>query len=147
MNPGAYTNNFEIYVMNADDGSDVTRLTDNDAFDCCPSWSPDGTKIAFESGGQIYVMNPDGSGQINISNNPAGDFDPSWSPDGTKIAFVSNRDVLNKVRDEIYVMNADGSNQTRLTNSKAFDGRPDWGPATEPPPPPPPPSCRGELPP
>ena len=35
-----------IYVMNAD-GSNVTRLTDNDAGDVDPSWSPDGEKIAF----------------------------------------------------------------------------------------------------
>ena len=37
--------------MNADDGSDVTRLTDNDADEVSiePSWSPDGEKIAFKS--------------------------------------------------------------------------------------------------
>src|SRR5215213_10115758 len=34
-------NNQEIYVMN-DDGSDVTRLTNNLARDSDPSWSPDG---------------------------------------------------------------------------------------------------------
>ena len=33
--------------MDADDGSDVTRLTDNDAVDIHPSWSPDGEKIAL----------------------------------------------------------------------------------------------------
>jgi Tol biopolymer transport system component len=36
----------EIYVMNAD-GTGQTRLTDNDVRDHYPSWSPDGTKIAF----------------------------------------------------------------------------------------------------
>ena len=40
----AFSNDDEIYVMNADDSSDVTRLTDNDAFDADPSWSPDGEK-------------------------------------------------------------------------------------------------------
>jgi Tol biopolymer transport system component len=95
--------NKEIYVMNAQDGSNQTRLTDNAASDEFPSWSPDGTKIAFTSdrdgNKEIYVMNAqDGSNQTNLTLDPATDEFPSWSPDGTKIAFVTGA--------EIYVMNA-----------------------------------------
>ena len=46
-----------------------TRLTNNAAFDIEPSWSPDGTKIAFASdrdgNSEIYVMNADGSGKLD----------------------------------------------------------------------------------
>ena len=40
---------FDIYVMNADDGSDETRLTDTAGGDRSPSWSPDGEKISFRA--------------------------------------------------------------------------------------------------
>ena len=75
--------------MNADDGSDVTRLTDNDADDIQPSWSPDGEKIAFNrvfspedeevDDGQIFVMNADdGSDVTRLTDNDDDDREPDW---------------------------------------------------------------------
>ena len=84
--------------------ADITRLTNNSSYDYSPSWSPDGTKIAFNSDRdgyeEIYVMNADGTNQTNISNNNSYDYSPFWSPDGSKIVFVSDRDG----NFEIYVM-------------------------------------------
>jgi Tol biopolymer transport system component len=124
---------FQIYSMN-DDGSDVTRLTDNDASDLHPSWSPDGEKIAFmrsiDGNSEIFVMNSDGSNPTRLTNNPADDTDPTWSPDGEKIAFTSSRDGSDN--EEIYVMNADGSEQTRLTDTdEILDREPSWSPDGE----------------
>ena len=34
-----------------------------------PTWSPDGRKIAFGAGGEIYVMNADGSGKRRLTRN------------------------------------------------------------------------------
>jgi uncharacterized repeat protein (TIGR01451 family) len=123
---------WDIYVMNWD-GSAVLRLTSAPYDDTAPVWSPDGTKIAFQSfrnglNYQIYVMNADGSGQVNISNNNANDTQPSWSPDGTKIAFASDRDQAGF--SSIYVMNANGSNQARVTLSASgfVDEQPAWSP-------------------
>ena len=122
-------NSDDIYLMNPD-GS-VNRLTTmGRAY--YPTWSPDGTKIAFQGKfseelffvGSLYVMNADGSGLARLGNNPTNDYDPAWSPDGTKIAFVSYRDG----NLEIYVMNADGTAVTRLTNDLARDLEPAWSP-------------------
>ncbi len=55
---------FEIWLMNAD-GSNQHKLTDNNAMDCSPAWSPDGSQIAFitnrDGNDEVYVMNADGS--------------------------------------------------------------------------------------
>jgi Tol biopolymer transport system component len=94
-----------------------------------PSWSPEGTKIAFTSdrdGNQeIYVMNADGTEQTNLTNDPGSDNYPDWSPDGSKIAFTSRRDGI----EEIYVMNTDGAGPTRLTDASCCWSRnPSWSP-------------------
>jgi serine/threonine protein kinase len=117
--------NFEIYVMQAD-GSGMTNLTQNEAFDVVPAWSPDGSQIVFSSDRddnfEIYVMQADGSGMTNLTQNEAFDADPAWSPDGSQIAFSSDRDD----DFEIYVMQTDGSGLTRLTHQGG--GEPDWSP-------------------
>jgi hypothetical protein len=68
----------EIYVMDAD-GSEQTQLTDNDADDVAPSWSPDGEKIAFTSirdvddeseFNAIYLMNADDGSHVTRLTNP-----------------------------------------------------------------------------
>lgn len=60
-----------------------------------PSWSPDGTKIAYQSAqnGQwdIYTVPAQGGTPTRITNNPADDENPMWTPDGSKISFVSFR--------------------------------------------------------
>jgi len=78
---GGYPGNVEIYTMNID-GSNRTQLTfnDYDILDTYPSWSSDGTRIAFMStrdgSPQLYVMNADGSNQTRITNGAVGDGIP-----------------------------------------------------------------------
>ena len=63
--------------MNAD-GSNQTNLTNITWTDNWhPAWSPDGSKIAFRSDRDIYVMNADGSNQTNLTNNPTYGTDPN----------------------------------------------------------------------
>ncbi len=68
-----YERGGEIYMMNAN-GSNQSPLPTR-AFGHQPTWSPDGTKIAFlvgsSDGGEIWVMNADGSNQHKVTNIPA----------------------------------------------------------------------------
>jgi len=124
----------EIFVMNAD-GSEQRRLTSKSKFDGgdgSPTWSPDGTKIAFyhidsvsmPSVTGIFVMNADGSDQRRLTQSKF-DYSATWSPDGTKIAFYRT----GSFGAEIFVMNADGSDQRAVaSNSKFFGSPPAWSP-------------------
>jgi len=116
---------FEIYTVNTD-GSNLVQITDNDAFDGHPAWSPDGNTILFVSdrdgNPEIYRMKPDGSDLIRLTDDPATDEFPAWSPNGQLIAFVSSRgdDA------DIYLMQADGSEVTPLFSNPGKDWTPAW---------------------
>jgi Tol biopolymer transport system component len=118
----------EIYVMNAD-GTNQTR-TNNPVFQDF-DWSPDSTRIVFESYSMIRfpvnisVMNADGSNVQRLTNFPGFDLSPKWSPDGTKIAFVRTEDFFEGAYN-ISVMNADGTNQTRFSDHFGYGPR--WSP-------------------
>ena len=124
------TDNHDIFVMDAD-GSNEIRLTTDLAYDDQPTWSPDGSTLAFMSDRngnfEIYTMPGSGGVPTRLTNNLAADGFPAWSPDGTKIAFVRG-DLRNPSTFEIFVTNADGSNQVRLTNDGVIDGVPSWSP-------------------
>ena len=142
---GNIASGLEIYVMNAD-GSNQVRLTNNTDVDAQPLWSPDGTRIAFNSQRDglplIYTMNADGSNVINATQSTTFDAsDPEWSPDGTTIAFTSYKRVGPQTSvDEIFLMNVDGSNIRRITNTTFDEHELAWQPLGSAPPPTPTPT-------
>ena len=117
----------ELYVMNAPDGSNVTRLTNAVGFTGHPDWSADGARILFDcvveaGNGDVCAVNADGTDFTRLTSAPGYDGSADWSPAGT-IAFVTRRFGAG----EIVAMNGDGSGVTRLGAGIAGED-PAWSP-------------------
>ncbi|WP_376710631.1 Tol-Pal system beta propeller repeat protein TolB [Pseudochrobactrum lubricantis] len=115
-----------IYTMDLRSRT-TTRLTSSQAIDTSASYSPDGSKIVFESdrGGrqQIYVMGADGSNPQRVSFGNGSYSTPVWSPRGDLIAFTKQSGG----QFSIGVMKTDGSGERLLTSGFHNEG-PTWAP-------------------
>ena len=69
----------QIWVMNAD-GTAQTQVTNDPVSNNFPRFSPDGTKLVYQSGAEIHVINPVGTGEKNLSNGAGPDVMPNWGP-------------------------------------------------------------------
>lgn len=83
----------EIFSVPAKDGSWRNLTHSPGVADRSPTWSPDGSRIAWfnDSGGEygLVIANSDGSGTRRIElPSPSFYFHPEWSPDGKKLAFA-----------------------------------------------------------
>jgi Tol biopolymer transport system component len=129
--------NYEIFSMNSD-GTGMVDLTNNEASDTYPAYSPDGKQIAFCSDrdgvSAVYLMNEDGSNQRLLTNQITDCGDPSWSvpvwsPDGKWIGITSAKVGPNpNGKMDIFIVRADASHMYNLTNDPAYDSGLSWSP-------------------
>lgn len=95
----------QIYTVNLD-GSGKKQITTGTASSSSPKWSPDGTRLAFVTGGQIWTMSASGDNRVQVTNISTGAAGPVWSADGKWIAFTSEvypecpDDACNKAEDD-----------------------------------------------
>ncbi len=113
----------QIFTINSD-GTNRKQLT-FDGDNGRPDWSPDGSRITFNSirDGKVWVavMDADGSNQKLLVEGAA----PDWAPDGKQIAYSRPDD---KQISQIWVVNADGSNFRQITQSNTAKIGPSWSP-------------------
>lgn len=84
----------DIALINRQTGETID-LTNDEAFDRYPRWSPDGKRIVFisdRSGShEIWTINADATNLKQLTfNNSKGVSFPHWSPDGTQILYSLN---------------------------------------------------------
>ena len=78
-------------------GGVAIPLTEHEALDAYPHWSPDGKFIAFTStrtgNSDIFLVPAQGGAARQVTYNATADWVTDWSPDGTKLLFYSVRDT------------------------------------------------------
>jgi Tol biopolymer transport system component len=120
------THDLQVWVMDADGSHSraLTHFPKSDGRPQWPAWSPDGKKVAIQSGSYnrehpelsdayIWVIDVASGNPTRLTTHekPRLDETPSWFPDGKRLAFQSDRTG----RMEIWVMNADGTHQRQVT--------------------------------
>jgi len=103
----------EIYLNN---NGAIAKVTNSNAVNQYPCWSPDKSKIVFERKegkiSNIYCINSDGTGEKKLAEG----YEPTWSSDGTKILFY-NKDPKS-ISNILYSMNPDGTGIIEKTTTK-----------------------------
>lgn len=133
------TGRFEIYITAVSDSltgdsipKKLTDSTDKINIYCCPSFSPDGTKILYTSSSsgfeEIWMMDTSGANKIKLTNTGATiTRRPRFSPSGDKIVFHSNLFINGDDSLHIFTINPNGSELDTVTmTGNAYD--PYWSP-------------------
>ncbi len=126
--PGASWDSAALFVVDAD-GSNLRRLTPRNVHAIDPTWSPDGTRLAFagtdmvvnadgtsvlDIKSDIYRISLDGSGLARLTHDGVSSL-PNWTSAG-RLAFIRRAAPTGS---EHWIMDADGRNQSRLGASLA----------------------------
>ena len=119
--------NYTLVVADSDGYDPQTILTSKQPL-MSPSWSPDGSQIAYVSfekkTAEIYLQDVVSGTRRKLVAFKGINGAPRWSPDGKRLALTLSRDG----NPEIYSMDIKTGALTRLTRNPAIDTEPVWSP-------------------
>jgi TolB protein len=120
-------NRYELHIADADGQNAQAALKSREPI-ISPSWSPDGTRLAyvsFENKKPVIYVHSLASGQRKvIANFKGSNSAPTWSPDGRKLAVVLSKEGGS----QIFTVNPDGSGVQRITTASGINTEPFFTP-------------------
>jgi Tol biopolymer transport system component len=92
------------------------------------AWSPDGTRVAFNSDRagpmNLFVHSLEDGSTRQVTRGPGGDFQPRWSPDGRRLVFFSSRSG----NADIWTVEVETGLMVQLTGDSALQVNPFYSP-------------------
>ena len=115
----------DIWIADRD-GSNPRRLTSSPVEESNPSFSPDGTRIAFaasyENNLDAYVISTSGGQPRRLTWHPGPDVPTGWTADGSAVTLVSPRETDHGRSGQWYHASLDGGLPEKLMEARIYRG-------------------------
>ena len=114
------TGEMRLYVRRGAEGRPVPVSQGIPGYHRWPRWSPDGSRIAFNAEGAIYVVPAFGGAPQTLVRAPEAGWaaHAAWSPDGRELAYVQN--------DTMFAVEVASGQRRVVTDTAGFS--PAWSP-------------------
>src|SRR6266702_1786746 len=118
---------FQLYSAERSNLAQLRRINQDTASATEPAFSPDGSRVAYSSRRQIYLMDADGGNVTRFTNDASNDARAQFTPDGNAVVFQSDRTL----HWQIFLQPLTASEPVQLTQEPAANSQPTVSPDGE----------------